>query len=137
MEAMLIALIRIGDGLDARAAALASIPETALPGIDDLEITASEFRSRARQGVHETFSLTVVVALRRHDWSEPRKVAFVIDGWRRRDLLGIVIVNENDLPAGGLLSRELAVLLDPPITETARSWRARARVTFELAARSV
>lgn len=133
----MISLIRIGDGLDAWAAALASIPEMLLPEVSDLAIVQSEFRPRARHGERETFSLIVVAALRKWSWSEPCNVAFVVDGWRRRDLLGILMINENDIPSGGVLSRELAALLDPPLTEAARNWRVRARVTFELASRSV
>lgn len=129
-------LIRLELGMDAHSAAIASIEQTTFPNIDRTRVVRSEFRRRMEVTICETFALTMVVAVTLAHASQPRAIAFVAEGWRRGDLLGLAISEENAGPAGGTLSRDLAALLDPPLTEAARAWRVRARVAYGLELRA-
>ncbi|PZQ48741.1 MAG: hypothetical protein DI556_13060 [Rhodovulum sulfidophilum] len=104
-----------------------------MPGVESLRVLRSEFWRRSISGIAEAFSLTMVVAVVGTSHMPPCAVAFVADGWRRRARVGLVISEENAGPASGSLNREFAALLDPPLTEAARRWRARTRIAFDLA----
>ena len=129
-------LIRLEPGMDAHSASIASIEQTAFPNIDHTRVVRSEFRRRMEFTICETFALTMAVAVTLADASQPCAIAFVAEGWRRGDLLGLAISQENAGPSAGTLSRDLAALLDPPLTEAARAWRARARIAFDLELRA-
>ena len=129
-------LIRLELGMNAHAAAIALIERTAFPDVRQTRVVRSEFRRRVERAISETFAVTMVVAVTPAETVRSHAVAFVAEGWRRRDLIGLSFFDENAGPTAGALSHDLAALLDPPLTEAARAWRARARVAYDLELRA-
>ncbi|PZQ48742.1 MAG: hypothetical protein DI556_13065 [Rhodovulum sulfidophilum] len=132
MELEMITLFRLERGMDAHSGAITTIEAMTFPEIRNLRVLRSEFRSRERSEFLETFALTMIVAVSGTIEPAPRAIAFIADGWRRGDLVALALAEETTGPSFGALSRDLAALLDPPMTEEARRWRARATIAFSL-----